>query len=91
MINKIKVWFNMMLDYRVMMKGSKFFEKNPVVQGRFEENEEWLEELEDRVVTLEEDSHPAKDLCEFDSWEVITQRFKNIEEKLGIEYQNEDN
>ena len=26
-MNKIKVWFNMMLDYRVMMKGSKFFEK----------------------------------------------------------------
>lgn len=43
----------MLHEYRVMMKGSKFFDKNPVVQGRFEENEEWLEHLEDRVYVLE--------------------------------------
>lgn len=91
MLKTLREYWNFLLDYRAMMKGSKFFDKNPVVQGRFEENEEWLEELEDRVVALEEDSHPAKDLCEFDSWEVITQRFKDIEEKLGIEYHNEDN
>ena len=74
-----------------MQKHADWFDDNEPAQSRFEENEEWLEELEDRVVALEEDSHPAKDLCEFDSWEVITQRFKNIEEKLGIEYHNEDN
>ena len=53
LINKIKLWFILMGNYRMMMKGSKFFDKNPVVQGRFEENEEWLEELEERVEKLE--------------------------------------
>lgn len=53
MWKKIKSYFSMLHEYRVMMKGSKFFEKNPVVQGRFEENEDWLEHLEDRVYTLE--------------------------------------
>jgi len=32
-----------------MMKGAKFFEKNPLVQGRFEENEDWLEDLEEEL------------------------------------------
>jgi len=36
-------------NYRFMMKGAKFFEKNPLVQGRFEENEDWLEDLEEEL------------------------------------------
>jgi hypothetical protein len=35
-----------------MMKGAKFFEKNPLVQGRFEENEDWLEDLEQELDKL---------------------------------------
>jgi hypothetical protein len=90
MWKKLRQYFEMLSDYRVMMKGSKFFDRNPLVQSRFEENEEWLEHLEDRVAILEEDSHPPKDLCEFDSWGSINNRFKKIEEKLGIEYQHTD-
>jgi hypothetical protein len=37
-----------------MMKGAKFFEKNPLVQGRFEENEDWLEDLEQELDKLVE-------------------------------------
>ena len=37
-----------------MNKVAKFFDKNPVVQGRFEEIEDWLEHLEDRVAELED-------------------------------------
>ena len=40
--------------YRVMNKGAKFFDKNPVVQGRFEENEDWLEDLEQELDKLVE-------------------------------------
>jgi hypothetical protein len=36
-----------------MNKGAKFFDRNPVVQGRFEEIEDWLEHIEDRLVDLE--------------------------------------
>jgi hypothetical protein len=36
-----------------MNKGAKFFDRNPAVQGRFEEIEDWLEYLEDRVAELE--------------------------------------
>lgn len=90
MWKKLRQYFEMLSDYRVMIKGSKFFDRNPLVQSRFEENEEWLEHLEDRVAILEEDSHPPKDLCEFDSWGSINNRFKKIEEKLGIEYQHTD-
>lgn len=37
-----------------MQKHSDWFDKHTPAQNRFEENEEWLEELEDRVVLLEE-------------------------------------
>lgn len=90
MWNTIVNYINSVREYRILSKGSKFFDKNPVVQSRFEENEEWLEHIEDRVAILEEDSHPPKDLCEFDSWESIDNRFRKIEEKLGIEYQHTD-
>ena len=90
MWNTIVNYINFVRDYRILSKGSKFFDKNPIVQSRFEENEEWLEHIEDRVAILEEDSHPPKDLCEFDSWESIDNRFRKIEEKLGIEYQHTD-
>ena len=35
-----------------MMKASKFFDKNPVVQGRFEDLEEWCIELEEEIREL---------------------------------------
>ena len=34
------------------MKASRFFDKNPVVQGRFEELEEWCMELEEEIREL---------------------------------------
>ena len=82
MLKTLSEYWNFLLDYRAMMKGSKFFDKNPVVQGRFEENEEWLEELEERVEKLETDSHPPKDLCEFESWDSILRRFEDLEKKI---------
>tara|TARA_Y100000114_G_C11703722_1_gene299801 strand:- start:607 stop:753 length:147 start_codon:yes stop_codon:yes gene_type:complete len=35
-----------------MMKASKFFDKNPSVQARFEELEDWCEELEEKIHKL---------------------------------------
>jgi hypothetical protein len=54
MWNSIKQFFIDWRYFRVMNKGAKFFDKNPVVQGRFEEVEDWLEHIEDRVASIEE-------------------------------------
>ena len=52
----IKFWnvFKMLMWKNEMQKHSDWFDKNEPAQARFEENEEWLEELEDRIITLEE-------------------------------------
>ena len=39
------------------MKGSKYFEKHPHLQERLEIIEDWCEELEDRIVDLEENQN----------------------------------
>ena len=54
MWNSIKQFFIDWRYFRVMNKGAKFFDKNPVVQGRFEEVEDWLEHIEYRVASIEE-------------------------------------
>ena len=37
-----------------MQKQADWFDNNEPAQARFEENEDWLEELEDRIIKLEE-------------------------------------
>ena len=49
--------FNLLKEYRMLMKGSRFFDKNPVVQGRFEELEEWCIELEEEIQELKKISN----------------------------------
>ena len=70
---------------RVMNKHSEWFEKNEPAQDRFEENEEWLEELEERVDKLEQDSHPCKELHEFDAYPDLIERIQNLETNIGRE------
>ena len=60
MWNKIRQFFEDWAYFRVMNKGSKFFDKNPVVQGRFEEIEDWLEHIEDRLAAMETQQHSEK-------------------------------
>ena len=54
MFQRIKDYISNSYHYMVMSRGAKFFDRNPVVQGRFEENEEWLEEIENRLAEIEE-------------------------------------
>ena len=63
---------------RDMQKHADWFDNHEPAQARFEENEEWLEELEDRIIKLENDSHPPKDLCEFDSYEEFKNNIKQM-------------
>ena len=79
-----KFW-DMLQWRRVMNNHSKWFEKNEPAQDRFEENEEWLEELEERVDKLEQDSHPCKELHEFDAYPDLIKRIENLEKNIGRE------
>ena len=36
----------------------------------------------ERIERLEKDSHPPKDLCEFEQWESLDKRLKQIEQKI---------
>jgi len=49
-------WITLIKEYRIMMKASKFFDKNPVVQGRFEDLEEWCIELEEEIRELKKEN-----------------------------------
>ena len=57
MWTRLSNWFNLLKEYRMLMKGSRFFDKNPVVQGRFEELEEWCIELEEEIRELKKISN----------------------------------
>ena len=48
---------NKYLAYRDATKGARFFEKHPHLQERLEIIEDWCEELEDRIVDLEENQN----------------------------------
>ena len=52
MLDKYRNWITLVKEYRIMMKASRFFDKNPVVQGRFEDLEEWCIELEEEIREL---------------------------------------
>ena len=41
-------------EWWAMRKASKWFDKNPAAQARFEDLEDWLEEHEERLEKLEE-------------------------------------
>lgn len=41
-------------EWWAMQKASKWFDKNPAAQARFEDLEDWLEEHEERLNKLEE-------------------------------------
>ena len=63
-IDKLRSLFTLISNYRVMMKGSRFFDKNPVVQGRFEEIEDRVEELDTELDKLIEQNKLIKSKLE---------------------------
>ena len=72
------------LAYRDGMKGAKYFEKHPHLQERLEIIEEWCEELEERIVTLEKMAHPKCGIESFDGYANLDNRIKEIERRLKI-------
>ena len=46
--------FQMLMWKRQMQKQADWFDNNEPAQARFEDNEDWFEELEDSIIKLEE-------------------------------------
>lgn len=68
---------------RDMQKHADWFDNNEPAQDRFEENEEWLEELEDRIIELEANSHPCKELHEFEAYPNLIKRIEQLEDEIN--------
>ena len=72
-------WIKSLIELRGFYQDSRWFEKNPAAQVRFEENEDWLEEIEDRVIELEVMAHPKCGLDGFDGYKPLIERIEKLE------------
>ena len=59
-------WIRNLINLWGLHKDSEWFEKNPAAQMRFEDLEDWIEELEERVIELETIAHPKCGIESFD-------------------------
>ena len=75
-------WIRNLINLWGFHKDSRWFEKNPAAQVRFEDNEDWIEELEERIIELEELVHEPSPIK-------LEKRVEKLEEwahpKCGIE------
>jgi len=67
---------------RAMQQHADWFANNPPAQARFEENEEWLEELEDRTIILEDLAHPKCGIEGFDGYQPLVNRIIKLEKEI---------
>tara|TARA_B100000902_G_scaffold400045_1_gene475112 strand:+ start:137 stop:349 length:213 start_codon:yes stop_codon:yes gene_type:complete len=66
-----------------MQQGNDILETNPVIQNRFEENEDWCEHLEDRVAALEHWAHPKCGIEGFDGYHALVERIEKLEKQVN--------
>jgi len=72
-------WIKNLINLYNFSKDSRWFEKNPAAQMRFEDIEDWTEELEDRIIHLEELAHPKCGLDGFDGYKPLMERIEKLE------------
>ena len=76
MINLIKNWLQ-------LRKTSNLLEEHPYLQDRFWELDDFTQELDDRLYKVEKDSHPCKELHEFDAYPELMNRIEKLETIVG--------
>ena len=76
-------WINNLIGLYVMDRDSRWYEKHPTIQARFEEIEEWLEELEERIVEVEDMAHPKCGIEGFDGYQPLVDRIEKLEIVVG--------
>ena len=54
-------WIRNLINLWGLHKDSEWFEKNPAAQMRFEDLEDWIEELEERIIELETKDEVSKE------------------------------
>lgn len=72
MIKLIKQWLG-------MNKTSNLLEEHPYLQDRLWELDDFTQELDTRLDKVEADSHPCKELHEFDAYPELIDRIKKLE------------
>lgn len=72
--------FDSFLDYLVDRFGWDWLQDDPEAwRKRYPKVTKKVDELEARIVELEKNSHPCKELHEFDVWPELDLRIKNLE------------
>ena len=75
-------FFKMLMWRNELDNSAKWFDKNQQAQDRFWEIEDWSEELEERIIQLEANSHPCKELHEFDAYPDLIKRIEKLEHEI---------
>ena len=85
-----------LIDYIKMNRDSRFLERHPTIQGRFETIEDWLEDIDDaledidkRLKVLEEMAHPKCGIESFDGYEPLVKRIDKLEVVVGVLKKND--
>jgi len=81
-----------------MNRDSRFLERHPTIQGRFETIEDWLEDIENaledidnRLKALEEIAHPKCGIESFDGYKPLVERIDKLEVIVGVLKKENDN
>lgn len=76
--------FDALLDSLVVRFGWDFLQDDPEAwRKRYPKVTKKIDDLEARIVELEKNSHPCKELHEFDVWPELDARIKTLEKKRG--------
>ena len=80
-----------LIEYFKMSRDSRWLERHPTIQARFEQIEDWLEDMEEalydieqRVEKLEEMAHPKCGIESFDGYEPLVKRIDKLEVVVGV-------
>jgi hypothetical protein len=68
-----------LISFFVMSRDARWYDKHPTILARFEEIEDWLEHIEDRVAALEEIAHPKCGIESFDGYKPLIERINKLE------------
>jgi hypothetical protein len=86
-----------LIEYFKMSRDSRWLERHPTIQARFEQIEDWLEDMEEalydieqRVEKLEEMAHPKCGIESFDGYEPLVKRIDKLEVVVGVLKKNDN-
>lgn len=80
-----------LIEYYKMSRDAKWYEKHPTIAARLEVIEDWVENietdldsLEDRIIALEEWAHPKCGIESFDGYVPLIERIEKLEVIVAV-------